>query len=119
GRVDILINNAAIRPHKPFLEVSDEDWERVRNVVLDGAFYLTRALIGEMVKNQYGRVLFFCGDGSISARGTGRAHLSAAKMGLIRMSRSLPTQFAPHNIRVNLVSPGGTDTRRDNPVLYC
>src|SRR3954447_8947483 len=36
GRVDILINNAAIRPHKPFLEVSDEDWERVRNVVLDG-----------------------------------------------------------------------------------
>jgi NAD(P)-dependent dehydrogenase (short-subunit alcohol dehydrogenase family) len=44
GRVDILINNAAIRPHKPFLEVSDQDWERVRNVVLDGAFYLTRAL---------------------------------------------------------------------------
>src|SRR5690242_2297248 len=60
GRVDILINNAAIRPHKPFLEVSDEDWERVRGVVLDGAFYLTRALIGEMVKNKYGRVLFFC-----------------------------------------------------------
>src|SRR3954454_1490601 len=54
GRVDILINNAAIRPHKPFLEVSDQDWERVRNVVLDGAFYLTRALIGEMVKNKYG-----------------------------------------------------------------
>jgi 3-oxoacyl-[acyl-carrier protein] reductase len=51
GRVDILINNAAIRPHKPFLEVTDEDWERVRNVVLDGAFYLTRALIGEMAKN--------------------------------------------------------------------
>src|SRR5688572_6753036 len=71
GRVDILINNAAIRPHKPFLEVTDEDWERVRNVVLDGAFYLTRALIGEMAKNNYGRVLFFCGDGSISARSTG------------------------------------------------
>src|SRR3981189_1461219 len=40
GRVDILINNAAIRPHKPFLDVSDEDWEGARNVVLDGAFYL-------------------------------------------------------------------------------
>ena len=69
GRVDILINNAAIRPHKPFTEVTDEDWERVRGVVLDGAFYLTRALIPEMVKNKYGRILFFCGDGSISARG--------------------------------------------------
>jgi 3-oxoacyl-[acyl-carrier protein] reductase len=118
GRVDILINNAAIRPHKPFLEVSDEDWERVRNVVLDGAFYLTRALIGEMVKNKYGRILFFCGDGSISARGTGRAHLSAAKMGLIGMARGLATEFAPHNIRVNVVSPGSIDTRRDNPEWY-
>ena len=118
GRVDILINNAAIRPHKPFLEVSDEDWERVRKVVLDGAFYLTRALIGEMVKNKYGRVLFFCGDGSISARGTGRAHLSAAKMALIGMARGLATEFAPHNIRVNVVSPGSIDTRRDNPEWY-
>jgi 3-oxoacyl-[acyl-carrier protein] reductase len=118
GRVDILINNAAIRPHKPFLDVSDEDWERVRNVVLDGAFYLTRALIGEMVKNKYGRVLFFCGDGSISARGSGRAHLSAVKMGLIGMARGLATEFAPHNIRVNVVSPGSIDTRRDNPEWY-
>src|SRR5436305_9572565 len=87
GRVDILINNAAIRPHKPFLEVSDEDWERVRNVVLDGAFYLTRALIGEMVKNKYGRVLFFCGGGPISARGSGRAHRSAAEEGPVRRAR--------------------------------
>jgi 3-oxoacyl-[acyl-carrier protein] reductase len=118
GRVDILINNAAIRPHKPFLEVTDEDWERVRNVVLDGAFYLTRALLGEMVKNKYGRVLFFCGDGSISARSSGRAHLSAAKMALIGMARGLASEFAPHNIRVNVVSPGSIDTRRDNPEWY-
>jgi 3-oxoacyl-[acyl-carrier protein] reductase len=118
GRVDILINNAAIRPHKPFLEVTDEDWERVRTVVLDGAFYLTRALLGEMVKNKYGRVLFFCGDGSISARSSGRAHLSAAKMALIGMARGLASEFAPHNIRVNVVSPGSIDTRRDNPEWY-
>ena len=118
GRVDILINNAAIRPHKPFLEVSDEDWERVRNVVLDGAFYLTRALIGEMAKNNYGRVLFFCGDGSISARSSGRAHLSAAKMALIGMARGLASEFAPQNVRVNVVSPGSIDTRRDNPEWY-
>ena len=118
GRVDILINNAAIRPHKPFLEVTDEDWERVRNMVLDGAFYLTRALIGEMAKNNYGRVLFFCGDGSISARSSGRAHLSAAKMALIGMARGLASEFAPQNVRVNVVSPGSIDTRRDNPEWY-
>ena len=71
GRVDILINNAAIRPHRPFTETSDADWELIRSVVLDGPLYLTRALIEPMVENRYGRILFFCGDGSISASGGG------------------------------------------------
>ena len=117
GRVDILINNAAIRPHKPFTETTDAD-ELVRSVVLDGPLYLTRALIEPMVKNRYGRILFFVGDGAISARGSGRTHLSAAKMGLIGMARGLASEFAPHNIRVNVVSPGSIDTRRDNPEWY-
>src|ERR1700747_141449 len=118
GRVDILINNAAIRPHKPFTETTDADWELIRSVVLDGPLYLTRALIEPMVENRYGRILFFCGDGSISASGGGRTHLSAAKMGLIGMARGLASEFAPHNIRVNVVSPGSIDTRRDNPEWY-
>src|SRR5207237_176398 len=118
GRVDILINNAAIRPHKSFLEVSQEDWEHVRGVVLDGALYLTRALIEPMVKNRYGRILLFVGDGAFSGRGAGRAHISAAKMGLIGMARGLASEFAPHSIRVNVISPGSIDTRRDNPEWY-
>jgi 3-oxoacyl-[acyl-carrier protein] reductase len=117
GRVDILVNNAAIRPHKPFLQLTDADWEHVRNVVLDGALCLTRALIGKMAENKYGQVLFFVGDGAYSGRGAGRAHLSAAKMGLIGFARGLASEFAPH-IRVNVVSPGSIDTRRDNPEWY-
>ena len=72
GRVDILINNAAIRPHKPFIETTEADWELIRSVVLDGPLYLTRALIEPMVENRYGRILFFVGDGAISATGAGR-----------------------------------------------
>ncbi len=117
GRIDILINNAAIRPHKPFTELTVEDWEAVRGVVLDGALYLTRAVIPTMVKNAYGRILFFTGDGAF-AGGKGRAHVSAAKMGLVGMARALATEFAEHNIRVNVVSPGSIDTRRDNPEWY-
>ena len=117
GRVDILINNAAIRPHKPFTELSVEDWEAVRGVVLDGALYLTRAVIDSMVKNRYGRILFFTGDGAFTG-GRGRAHVSAAKMGLVGMARALATEFAPDNIRVNVVSPGSIDTRRDNLEWY-
>ena len=117
GRIDILINNAAIRPHKPFTEVTQQDWEAVRGVVLDGAFYLTRAVIPAMVENNYGRILFFAGDGSFTG-GSGRAHVSAAKMGLIGLARALASEFAVHNIRVNVVSPGSIDTRRDHPEWY-
>ena len=111
GRVDILINNAAIRPHKPFTELTPQDWEAVRGVVLDGAVYLTRAVIESMVKNQYGRILFFTGEGAFIG-GSGRAHVSAAKMGLVGFARGLASEFAPHNIRVNVVSPGSIDTMR-------
>jgi 3-oxoacyl-[acyl-carrier protein] reductase len=117
GRVDILINNAAIRPHKPFTELTSDDWEAVRGVVLDGALYLTRALIEPMVKNQYGRILFFTGEGAFVG-GSGRAHVSAAKMGLVGFARGLASEFAPHNIRVNVVSPGSIDTLRANPEWY-
>jgi len=117
GRVDILINNAAIRPHKPFTELTPQDWEAVRSVVLDGAVYLTRAVIDSMVKNRYGRIVFFTGEGAFMG-GSGRAHVSAAKMGLVGLARGLASEFAAHNIRVNVVSPGSIDTARANPEWY-
>ena len=117
GKIDILINNAAIRPHKPFTEVTLQDWEAVRGVVLDGAFYCTRAVIESMVAHKYGRILFFTGEGAFTG-GSGRAHVSAAKMGLVGLARALASEFAPHNIRVNVVSPGSIDTSRANPEWY-
>ena len=117
GRVDILVNNAAIRPHKPFTELTPRDWEAVRSVVLDGALYLTRAVIDSMVKNRYGRIVFFTGEGAFMG-GSGRAHVSAAKMGLVGLARGLASEFAPQNIRVNVVCPGSIDTARANPEWY-
>jgi NAD(P)-dependent dehydrogenase (short-subunit alcohol dehydrogenase family) len=117
GRIDILINNAAIRPHKPFTELTLEDWEEVRGVVLDGAFYCTRGVIESMVKNAYGRILFFTGEGAFQGAAK-RGHVSAAKMGLVGLARSLSNEFAAQNIRVNVVCPGSIDTSRANPQWY-
>jgi len=83
GHVDILINNAAIRPHKPFTEVTVQDWEAVRGVVLDGAIYCTRAVIESMVKNKYGRIVFFTGEGAFMGGGVGEVH-GAKLVGLLR-----------------------------------
>ena len=112
GGVDILVSNAAIRPHKPFTEVTLDDWEWVRGVVLDGAFYCAHAAIPSMEKNGYGRVVFFTGDGAFKGSAQ-RAHVSAAKMGIIGLARGLASEFAPKNIRVNVISPGRIDTSRD------
>ena len=117
GRIDVLVNNAAIRPHKPFTELTAQDWETVRGVVLDGALYCTRAVIDSMVENRYGRILFFTGEGAF-AGGAGRALVSAAKMGLVGLARSLASEFAAQNIRVNVISPGSIDTARANPEWY-
>ena len=117
GRIDILVSNAAIRPHKPFTELTVQDWEAVRGVVLDGGIYCARAVIASMVANRYGRIVFLTGEGAFVG-GSGRAHVSAAKMGLVGLARGLASEFAAHNIRVNVVSPGSIDTSRANPEWY-
>ena len=112
GRIDILVSNAAIRPHKPFTEVTLDDWETVRGVVLDGAFYCAHAIIPSMQKNGFGRVVFLTGDGAFNGSAQ-RSHVSAAKMGVVGLARGLASEFAPDNVRVNVVSPGRIDTSRD------
>ena len=74
-------------------------------------------LIRPMVDNRYGRILFFTGEGAFVG-GSGRAHVSAAKMGLVGLARALASEFAAQNIRVNVVSPGSIDTSRANPEWY-
>ena len=113
GRIDMLVSGAAIRPHKPFLELTAAEWARVRGTVLDGALYCTQAVLPSMVANNSGSVVFVAGDGAWVG-GAKRAHIGAAKMGLIGLCRSLATEFAPNNVRFNVLSPGRIDTVRAN-----
>lgn len=113
GRLDLLVLNAAIRPRKPFLALDVDDWREVLGMILDGAFYCTKAALPSMVANQFGRIIYFGGDGSLTGGPYG-AHISAAKMGLVGLTRSAARALGPYNIiTVNMVSPGRIETARD------
>ena len=93
-KVDVLVSNAAIRPHMPFTELTMDDWERVRGVVLDGAFHCARNAIPAMQANGFGRIVFLTGDGAWIGSAE-RSHVSAAKMGVVGLARGLASEFAP------------------------
>ena len=80
-------------------------------MVLDGAFYCSRAVVPSMVEHGFGRIIYMTGGGAFAGV-PDRAHVSAAKMGLVGMARGLATELGPSGIRVNVISPGLIDTTR-------
>ncbi|HZD26568.1 MAG TPA: SDR family NAD(P)-dependent oxidoreductase [Alphaproteobacteria bacterium] len=114
GRLDVLVNNAAIRPQTPFLEMSAEDWHRVMDVDLNAAFYTAKAFLPGMVGRGWGRIINLTGMNAIQGY-VGRAPVSAAKHGLWGLTKSLAREFGPHGITANAISPGPIEGERDNP----
>ena len=111
GRLDILVCNAALRRQQPFLEIGLADWHRILSVPLDGAFLCARAAVPHMIEAGGGAIVTL---GGLSAHiGTpGRAHVCAAKAGLVGLTHALAVELAPHGIRANCVAPGAIDTVR-------
>ena len=117
GHLDIVINNASVRPHKPFAEMSYDDWRGVLAVDLDSAFITSSAAVPGMLERGWGRIINLGGLQAHQGR-HGGAHISAAKVGLVGFTRALATELGPHGIRVNCVVPGMIDTipgRRQRP----
>jgi 3-oxoacyl-[acyl-carrier protein] reductase len=105
GAVDVLLNNAALRPNKPFLEMSEEEWRRVLSVDLDAAVWLTRACAPGMLKKAWGRVVNFTGMNAIHGH-AGRTPVSVAKHGVWGLTKALGMEFGPKGVTVNAISPG-------------
>jgi 3-oxoacyl-[acyl-carrier protein] reductase len=105
GRIDILVNNAAIRRQVPFTEMSYGEWREIMAVILDGAFLMCRAVLPVMVAGGGGTIVNI---GGVSAHiGTrNRAHVAAAKAGLVGLTKALAVEFADRNVTVNLLAPG-------------
>jgi len=111
GAIDILVCNAAIRPHTPITETSLDDWHRVMAVDLHSAFYLARAVVPGMKARGRGSIIALGGQSAITGR-PNTAAVTAAKSGLLGLIRALAAELGPFGIRANMVVPGFIDTER-------
>jgi 3-oxoacyl-[acyl-carrier protein] reductase len=111
GPVDVLVCNAAIRPHTSLIDTSVEDWHHVLGVNLHSAFYLARAVVPGMKERRRGSIIALGGLSSLTGR-PNTAAVTAAKTGLLGLVRALAAELGPFGIRANMVMPGLIDTER-------
>ncbi len=105
GRIDILINNAGITKDSTLLKMTDEQWERVIDVNLNGVYHCTRAIAPIMAQNNYGRIIN--ASSVVGLFGNfGQTNYAATKAGLIGMTQTLSKELGRKGITVNAVAPG-------------
>ncbi len=112
GTVDVLVANAAIRPDKPFLETTEEDWRRVMGTNLESSIHLSQAFLPGMIAQTWGRIVLMTGRNAMRGY-PGHVTTSVAKHGLWGLTKTLSREFGPQGITVNAISPGVIDTSSD------
>lgn len=110
GRIDILVNNAAVRHEAAFADLSYEDWRSVLATILDGAFLMAQACLADLTASGHGAIVNIGGlTGHTGA--AQRAHVVTGKAGLVGLTKALAHDLAP-GVTVNCVAPGWIDTVR-------
>lgn len=113
GPIDILVNNAAIRPTERFEDITVADWERVNNLNVRSAFLLAQRVVPDMRERGTGAIIHIGGQVGFEGRQR-KAHTTVSKAGLLGLTRSLAADLGPEGIRVNNVIPGRKpETERD------
>jgi NAD(P)-dependent dehydrogenase (short-subunit alcohol dehydrogenase family) len=103
--ISVLINNAAIAQEKPFLKISDRDWENMLVLNLQGPFRLIQEILPPMIKKKWGRIINISSIGG-QWGGQNQVHYAASKAGLINLTRSIAKLYSSNGITSNAVSPG-------------
>ncbi|HEY3241594.1 MAG TPA: SDR family NAD(P)-dependent oxidoreductase, partial [Acidimicrobiia bacterium] len=109
GPIDVLVNNAGWDRIAPFLDTDEDLWDRLIDINLKGPMRCAHAVLPGMVERQSGRVINISSDAA-RVGSTGESVYSAAKAGIIGFTKTLAREMARHNITVNVICPGPTDT---------
>ena len=104
GSVDILVNNAAKATDADFLEVSEETWDEDVAIALKGSFLCSQAVLGDMTENRSGVIINISSVNAFAY--FGNEAYSAAKAGIVNLTRSLAVRYGPFGVRVNAIAPG-------------
>ena len=111
GRVDVLINNAGIVSTKSFMDSNEEDWDRIMNINLKGAFNTCRSVFPAMVAQKHGKIINIASIAGKRGGGIfGNTLYAASKAGVIGMTKGLAREGGPYGINVNAICPGATNT---------
>jgi 3-oxoacyl-[acyl-carrier protein] reductase len=116
GTIDIFVANAAIRPDKPFLETTPDDWRRVMATNLESAIHLCQAFLPGMIAKRWGRIVLITGRNAMRGY-AGHVTTSVAKHGLLGLTKTLAREFGGRGVTVNAISPGTIDTRGHSPAI--
>lgn len=112
--IDVLINNAGIDQIKPFMDITDEDWNTMMQVNLNSVFYCTQEALPNMIHNKKGCIINISSIWGLTG-GSCEVHYSVTKAGIDGMTKALAKELGPSNIRVNSIAPGAimTDMNKD------
>jgi 3-oxoacyl-[acyl-carrier protein] reductase len=109
GKIDILVNNAGVTRDDLILRMSEEEWDKVIDTNLKGAFSVTKAAIRPMVRQRHGRIISVSSVAGIVGN-AGQSNYSAAKAGMIGFTKAIAKEVASRNITANVIAPGFIDT---------